>query len=91
MAVRLNRLRRLVAEERLLLEEDHKRSLETKEKQNRELLNALNDPFLLLDAEGIIRYANSPAEQLFPGRAILDLHLDKVFLDEKIATPIQVL
>ena len=89
MAVRLNRLRRLVAEERLLLEEDHKRSLETKEKQNRELLNALNDPFLLLDAEGIIRYANSPAEQLFPGRAILDLHLDKVFLDEKIATPIR--
>ena len=89
MAVRLNKLRRLAAEERLLLKEDHKRSMETKEKQNRELLNALNDPFLLLDAEGIIRYANSPAEQLFPSRAILNLHLDKVFLDEKIAAPIR--
>ena len=89
MAVRLNRLRRLSAEERLILEEDHRRSIGMKEHQNRELLNALNDPFLLLDAEGIIRYANSPAEQLFPGRAILDQHLDKVFLDGKLAAPIR--
>ena len=89
MAVRFNRLRRLSAEERLILEEDHRRSIGMKEHQNRELLDALNDPFLLLDAEGIIRYANSPAEQLFPGRAILDQHLDKVFLDGKLATPIR--
>ena len=89
MAVRLNRLRRLSAEERLILEEDHRRSIGMKEHQSRELLNALNDPFLLLDAEGIIRYANSPAEQLFPGRAILDQHLDKVFLDGKLAAPIR--
>jgi two-component system phosphate regulon sensor histidine kinase PhoR len=89
MAVRFNRLHRLSAEERLILEEDHRRSIGMKEHQNRELLNALNDPFLLLDAEGIIRYANSPAEQLFPGRAILDQHLDKVFLDGKLAAPIR--
>ncbi|MDP7496550.1 MAG: PAS domain-containing protein, partial [Roseibacillus sp.] len=86
---RLSRERRQATEEKKRLEQEHENALILRESQSRGLLNALSDPFFLLDPEGIIRYANSPAEELFPGGRIVDRHLDEVFLDGRLAEPIR--
>ena len=87
--MRLSRERRQAAEEKERLEQEHENALVLRESQSRRLLNALNDPFFLLDPKGIIRHANSPAEELFPGGSIVDRHLDEVFLEERLAEPIR--
>ena len=87
--MRLSRESRQATEEKKRLEQEHENALLLRESQSRKLLNALSDPFFLLDPEGIIRHANSPAEELFPGDSIVDRHLDEVFLEERLAEPIR--
>ena len=82
---RIYRQRRQSAEGKARLEEEYDNALALSEDQNHRHLNALSDPFLLLDSEGIIRFANSPAEQLFSKRSIVDQHLSEVFLDGRLA------
>lgn len=86
---RLYRERRQSEEGKARLAKEHDHALALSEDQNRGLLNALSDPFLLLDSEGIIRFANSPAEQLFFERSIIDQHLSEVFPDGRLAEPIR--
>lgn len=86
---RIYRQRRQSAEGKARLEEEYDNALALSEDQNHRLLNALSDPFLLLDSEGIIRFANSPAEQLFSKRSIVDQHLSEVFLDGRLAEPVR--
>ena len=81
--------RRRMTEEKARREKDYRAGLAQRERQSLDLLNALSDPFLLLDGEGIIRFGNKPAEDLFPEAAILDRHLDEVFLDRNLAEPVR--
>ena len=84
----LYRERQRSAEGKGLLKREHDEALSLSEDQNRGLLNALSDPFLLLDPDGVIVFANSQADQLFPGRSIVDQHLRAVFLDGRLAEPV---
>ena len=87
--IRIYRERWHYLEEKARLETRHDNALAQSEDQNHRLLNALSDPFLLLDSEGIIRFANSPAERLFSDRSIVDQHLNEVFLDGRLAAPVR--
>ncbi|NIP98637.1 MAG: PAS domain-containing protein, partial [Akkermansiaceae bacterium] len=52
------------------------------------MLNALSDPLFLVDSDGVIRFANVSAGELFRGRTLLNRRLREVFLDERLSAPI---
>jgi len=87
--LRLTGERRRSARDKARLANEYRAGLAERDRQNKDLLNALNDPFLLLDHEGVVRFANAPAEELFSGRTILDQHLDEVFVDRALADPVK--
>ncbi|WP_411825701.1 sensor histidine kinase [Luteolibacter sp. AS25] len=49
------------------------------------LLDALGDAFLLIDAQGDIRFANSAARNLFMGRSLIGRPVQEAFLDTRLA------
>jgi two-component system phosphate regulon sensor histidine kinase PhoR len=49
------------------------------------LLDALGDAFLLLDSEGIVRFANSAARDLFSQRELVGRSIRETFLDPRLA------
>lgn len=57
---------------------------QAREERNR-LLDALEDAFLLVDAEANIRFANKAAQSLFDGRELLDRPVREAFLDPRLA------
>ena len=66
-----------------------KRRLEMDLQQARDerdrLLNALSDSFMLIDSEGIIRFANTAAHQLFNSRELLNRPVREAFFDPRLA------
>ncbi len=59
------------------------------ELEHHAILYALSDALFLVDSEGYIRFANTPARDLFPGREILNRPLGGVFLDRRFSNPIR--
>lgn len=66
---------------KLRLEHDLRQA---REERNR-LLDALGDAFLLVDAQGIIRFANAAAHELFGSRELVDRPVSDTFLDPRLA------
>ncbi len=58
--------------------------LQAREERNR-LLDALGDAFLLVDAQGIIRFANSAALELFGSRELIQRPVSETFLDPRLS------
>ena len=81
--------RRQDAEEKARLADKHRADMAEQVQENLDLLNALSDPFILLDHEGILRFANTPADDLFSGRPLLDRHFDEIFVDRALAEPVR--
>jgi two-component system phosphate regulon sensor histidine kinase PhoR len=57
---------------------------QARDERNR-LLNALGDAFLLVDAQGIIRFANAAAQELFGLRELVNRPVRETFLDPRLA------
>lgn len=57
---------------------------QAREERNR-LLDALGDAFLLVDAQGIIRFANAAAHDLFGSRELVNRPVNETFLDPRLA------
>ncbi|MEO1835394.1 MAG: ATP-binding protein [Akkermansiaceae bacterium] len=77
------------SEEIRRLEEKHLSERATLQSENHALLNALNDPLFLIDAEQRLQFANILGMSLFPERDILNRPLEEVFLDRRICDPIR--
>ncbi|MDP4624952.1 MAG: ATP-binding protein [Akkermansiaceae bacterium] len=57
---------------------------QAKEERNR-LLDALGDAFIIVDSKENIRFANSAAQELFRGRALIGRPVREAFLDPRLA------
>ena len=57
---------------------------QAREERNR-LLDALGDAFLLVDAQGSIRFANSAARELFGSRELLQRPVSETLLDPRLS------
>lgn len=66
--------------------EEARRSLES---ERDAMLNTLNDSFLLIDDEGVIRFANVQAHELFQDRPMIDRGFEEIFLDDRLASPVR--
>lgn len=54
-----------------------------------QLLNALSDAFLLIDAEGVVIFANSAARNLFGTRNLVGRPVTEILLDPRLLDPLQ--
>lgn len=57
---------------------------QAREERNR-LLDAIGDAFLLVDAQGFIRFANAAAHDLFGSRDLLNRPVSETFLDPRLS------
>ncbi len=81
----LNRLRATSAAESAASRLQFERELKHAHQEIERLLDALGDAFLLVDADGLICFANSAARDLFGQRELLRRPLREVLLDARIA------
>lgn len=84
LAIRLRRSRDrlnadLIAWQRRLAE-----NLQQAHDERDRLLDALSDAFLLIDSDGIVRFANSAAHQLFNSRDLANRPVREVFFDPRL-------
>jgi two-component system phosphate regulon sensor histidine kinase PhoR len=84
-ALRLRRARKEFAEEvaswRMKLDLDLRHAREERD----QLLDALGDAFMLVDADARVRFANKAARTLFRGRDLTGRTIHEAFLDQRLA------
>ncbi|MDP0490818.1 MAG: ATP-binding protein [Verrucomicrobiota bacterium JB023] len=83
------RERILLQKTRKICHEDSKRQKKLMRREQNRMLNALADAFLLVDSNGIIRFANEPASDLVAGRLLLKRNFKEVFLDDRLTTALE--
>lgn len=83
-ARRLKRARREFEEEVAAWRLGPEPSLQQARRERDQLLDALDDALLLLDSDHRVLFANRAASTMFPQRELRGLHIDEVFLDERL-------
>ncbi len=89
LAVVLQRARKQHHADEVALKARMQRDLEQARDERNILLDALGDPFLLIDSNGNIRFANSAARSLFGSRDLTGRHFNEAFLDPRLAEALQ--
>lgn len=84
-AFRLRRARREFKQEVAAWRLGPEPSLQQARRERDQLLDALNDALLLLDSDHRVLFANRTAAAMFSHREMIGLHIDEVFLDERLS------
>lgn len=85
VALRLRRAQRAFQQEIAAWKLGPKPTLQQARRERDQLLDALSDAFLLLDSDHHLLFANRAATTMFPGRELIGLHIDEVFLDRSLS------
>ncbi len=76
------------AEQIRSMQKDFEEELSRTNEQRNRLLDALGDPFLLVDTAGTVRFVNAAARELFGDRDIVNRSFRVAFLDPRLADPL---
>jgi len=76
------------AEQIQSMQKDFEEELTRTNEQRNRLLDALGDPFLLVDTAGTVRFVNAAARDLFGDREIVNRPYRAAFLDPRLADPL---
>ena len=88
LALRLRRARKDFDEEVAAWKVRLDLDLKQARQERNQLLDALAESFLLINADSRILFANKAAKEMFPGRALLGRRVSEVFLSPKLAQPL---
>ncbi|MFC7336430.1 sensor histidine kinase [Haloferula chungangensis] len=84
VALRLRRARREFKQEVTTWKSRLDLDLKQARKDRNQLLDALDEGFLLVDSDATILFANKAAQQLFRGRELVGLSVQEAFLDRRM-------
>ncbi len=85
VSFRLKKLRQFSRLEAETCRQRYQREIDDAHSERDRLLDALGDAFLLVDAGGIIRFANAAAHELFRGRELLQRPAREALLEPRLA------
>ncbi|MEM9237833.1 MAG: histidine kinase dimerization/phospho-acceptor domain-containing protein, partial [Verrucomicrobiota bacterium] len=85
VALRLRRARREFEEEVSAWKQRLDQDLKQARRDRNQLLDALAEAFLLVDADARVLFANQAASTLFSGRVLIGRNIQEAFLDRRLA------